>query len=144
MPHAAHRYAAPLALALALAVAAATAQDAMTEAQVRATLEAQGYTHINDIEVEDGMWKADARSADGNRVDLRLNPRSGQVYPEAQVSNLTEADVRAQLAVAGYTNVHDVDFDDGIWTAEADDSTGQDVEVRIDPRTGEVIGKEKD
>lgn len=140
----AHRYAAPLALALALAAAAATAQDAMTEAQVRATLEAQGYTNVNDIEFDDGMWEADARSADGNRVDLRLDPETGEVYPEDQVSNLTEADVKAQLAVAGYTNVHDVDFDDGVWKAEADDSTGREVEVRIDPRSGEVIGKRED
>ncbi|WP_407353840.1 PepSY domain-containing protein [Luteimonas sp. R10] len=140
----AYRYAAPLALALALVATAATAQDAMTEAQVRATLEAQGYTSVNDIEFDNGMWEADARSADGNRVDLRLDPRTGEVYPEDQVSNLTEADVQAQLATAGYTNVHDVDFEDGIWTAEADDSTGREVEVRIDPRSGEVIGKEKD
>ena len=133
-----------VALALACAGGSALAQDAKTEAQVRAQLEAQGYTKVNDLKFEDGVWKADARSADGNRVDVRVNARTGEVYPDEQVANLTEADVRAKLAAAGYTNVHDVDYEDGIWNAEADDPAGKDVELKIDPKTGQVIGKEKE
>ena len=133
-----------LAPVLACSAGAASAQDALTEAQVRARLEAQGYTKVNDVKFEDGVWKADARSANGNRVDVRLDAATGTVYPDEQVANLTEADVRAQLAAAGYTNVHDVDYEDGIWNAEADDPEGKDVELKIDPDSGEVMGKEKD
>ena len=125
-------------------VQAAPTQAALTQAQVRAKLESQGYTKVNDVKFEDGVWKADARSADGNRVDVRLDAKTGEVYPDEQVANLGEADVRARLTAAGYTNVHDVDYEDGIWNAEADDPAGKDVEVKIDPKTGEVIGKEKD
>ena len=120
------------------------AQEAMTTAEVRARLEAQGYTKINDVEFKDGVWSADARSADGNRVDVRIDPKTGTVRPDELVANLSEADVRAKLAAAGYTNVHDVDYEDGIWNAEADDPAGKDVELKIDPDTGEVMGKEKD
>lgn len=135
--------------ALTLAVAAcasgaALAQDALTELQVRAELTTQGYTHINDVEFEDGVWKADARSADGNRIEVRVDPTTGMAYPNTTVAQLSEADVRAQLAAAGYTNVHDVDYEDGIWNAEADDPQGKDVELKIDPVTGKVIGTEKD
>lgn len=133
-----------LGAALAMAVNLAWAQDAMTSTQVRAKLEAQGYTSVNDVKFEDGMWKADARSANGNRVDVRLDATTGEVYPDEQVANLSEADVRARLAAAGYTNVHDVDYEDGIWNAEAEDPTGKDVELKIDPKSGKVIGKEKD
>lgn len=134
----------PVALLALSAGGVAFAQDALTAAQVKAKLEAQGYTKVNDMEFEDGVWKADARSADGNRVEVRIDPATGTVFPAAQVATLSEADVRAQLAAAGYTNVHDVDYEDGIWNAEADDPAGKDVELKIDPDTGKVIGKEKD
>ncbi|GAA5082691.1 PepSY domain-containing protein [Lysobacter panacisoli] len=135
--------------ALMLAAGAAFAQSAppkasLTEAQVRARLSEQGYTKVNDVKFEDGVWKADARSAEGERVDLRLDAKTGAVYPDQQVANLSEADVRARLSAAGYTNVHDVDYEDGIWNAEADDPAGKDVELKIDPANGKVIGKEKD
>ena len=133
-----------LGAALACACGWASAQEAMTQAQVRDTLQAQGYTKVNDVKFEDGVWKADARSADGNRVDVRIDPATGEVYPDEQIAHLSEADVRAQLAAAGYTHVHDVDYEDGIWNAEADDPAGKDVELKIDPDTGKVIGKEKD
>ena len=119
-------------------------QATLTEPQVRAKLEAEGYTKVNDVKFEDGVWKADAKSADGNHVDVRLDAKTGAVYPDEQVANLNEASVTAKLAAAGYTNVHDVDFEDGVWNAEADDPAGKDVEVKIDPKTGAVIGKERD
>ena len=132
-------------LILACATSVAFAQQAgLTEPQIRAKLEAQGYTKINDVKFEDGVWKADAKSADGNHVDVRLDAKTGAVYPDEQVANLNQASVTAKLAAAGYTNVHDVDYEDGVWNAEADDPAGKDVEVKIDPKTGAVIGKEKD
>jgi hypothetical protein len=136
-----------LAAALAVALVApglAAAQDALTSAQVRAKLEAQGYTKINDVKFKDGVWKADARSANGDRIDVRLDPKSGEIYPDKQVANLSEADVRAKLSAAGYTDLHDVDYQDGIWNAEGDDASGKAVELKIDPADGKVIGKEKD
>lgn len=138
------RLAAALGLMLACMAATAVAQDALTQSQVRAKLAVGGYTSINDLQFEDGVWKADARSANGNRVDVRIDPQSGAIYPDEQVATLSEADVQAKLAAAGYTNVHDVDYEDGIWNAEADDPEGKDVELKIDPVSGKVVGKEND
>ncbi len=135
---------AALALALTFASGASWAQESLTAPQVRAKLTEQGYTKVNDLKFGDGVWKADARSANGNRVEVRVDPKTGNVYPDEQIANMSEADVRATLSAAGYTNVHDVDYEDGIWNAEADDPAGKDVEVKIDPDTGKVIGKEKD
>lgn len=135
---------AALTVALGLLSGAALAQEALTEHQVRTTLAEQGYTKVNDLKFGDGVWKADARSADGNRLEVRIDPKTGQVYPDEQVARLSERDVRAALATAGYTNVHDVDYEDGIWNAEADDPAGRDVELKIDPNSGRVIGTEKD
>lgn len=133
-----------LVAALALTAGAAAAQDAMTEAKVRATLESQGYSEVHDVAFEDGIWKADARSADGSDVDLSIDPKTGTVHPDKSVAKLTEDDVRASLSAAGYAKVHDVKFDDGIWNAEADDPNGKAVELKIDPANGEVMGAKTD
>ena len=133
-----------LGLAAAFGTGTAMAQDALTKPQVRAKLEAQGYTKINDIQFDDGTWTADARSADGNRVELRMDAQTGEVFPDERVGNLSKDDVKAQLAAAGWSNVHDIDWDDGVWKAEADDENGRDFEVRLDPKTGKIIGTEKD
>jgi uncharacterized membrane protein YkoI len=136
-----------VALTLALAFGAgqvAAAENTMTAPQVRATLEAQGFTKVNDVEFDDGMWKADARSADGQRVELRIDPATGKVFPEDRVAKLGEADVRAKLTAAGYGDIHDVEFDDGVWTAEADDASGKELKLTLDPETGEIVGKARD
>ena len=122
----------------------AQAQDALTAPQVRAQLEAQGYTDIKDVKFEDGMWEADATSADGKKVDVKLDPRNGTVYPDKAVSQLGEADIRAQLSSAGYTGVSDVKLDDGMWKAKGRTASGEKVEVRLDPATGAVVAQEKE
>ena len=136
------------ALALALGVTGAAlaqsrADGALTEAQVRTQLQDQGYTHIDDLKFRHGMWRAEARSGNGKHVDLRIDPESGKAYAdEAKVSRLSKDDVRASLASAGYTDVHDVEFEDGLWRAKAETSAGKDVTLQIDPDTGKVVGSD--
>src|SRR5690606_9474113 len=95
------------------------------EAEKRPQNRPEGCTNVHDVEFDDGVWTADARSADGKRVDLSIDPRTGQVFPDHQVSKLGKADIEARLATAGYSDVHDVEFDDGVWKAEARDSSGR-------------------
>ncbi len=147
----------PLWLALALAaavcggavssavVSSAAAQPApdragLTEHEVRQRLAEHGYTQVNDVDFDDGVWQADARSADGNRVQVRLDPRNGRIYANEQVAGLSERDVRARLSAAGYTDIHDVKYRDGVWNAEADDPGGRDVALKLDPDSGRIIG----
>jgi hypothetical protein len=49
------KHASLLGIALVCATGFALAQDGMTEAQVRAKLETQGYTKVNDVKFEDGV-----------------------------------------------------------------------------------------
>jgi uncharacterized membrane protein YkoI len=132
-----------ISLVFALAAGAAgssMAQQAMTEAQVRGKLVEQGYTRVHDVKFDDGMWKAHARSGNDKSVEIRIDAKTGEIYPEDQISRLSERDVRASLSTQGYTHVHDVDFDDGMWEAKAENPSGKDVKLRIDPRDGKVIG----
>jgi hypothetical protein len=135
----------PAALVASSAVLAQSPQaDALTEPQVRALLTEKGYTRIDDLDFEDGAWETDATSADGNRVDVRVDPASKRIFAEALVSHLSEDDVKAKLSAAGYSKVHDVDFDDGVWKAEAERADGNDVEIHLDPKDGHILHVEND
>ena len=132
---------ASLTLAMTLGVSGiAMAQDALTEHQVQASLEQQGYTKVRDLDFRNGVWTAKAHSADGQKVTLRIDPKTGHAFPSEQVSRLSERDVRAALSSDGYTHVHDLDFDNGVWTAKADNAAGKSVRLQIDPESGRVIG----
>ncbi|HEY0861077.1 MAG TPA: PepSY domain-containing protein, partial [Pseudoxanthomonas sp.] len=74
----------------AQAPAPTAGKDALKEPQVRALLTEKGYTHIDDLDFEDGMWETDATSANGDRVDVRINPATGEVMAEKLVSDLSE------------------------------------------------------
>lgn len=134
------------ALAASCAAWAQTSADvaALTEPQVRALLTEKGYTRIDDLDFEDGAWETDATSADGNRVDVRVDPATGKVFAEAMVSTMSEDDVKAKLTAQGYSKVHDVDFDDGVWKAEAERADGNDVEIHLDPKDGHILHVEND
>jgi hypothetical protein len=131
-----------LALALGASGAVMAQQQAMTEPQVQTHLTEQGYTKVSNLKFEDGMWQAHAKSANGKSVDLRIDAKTGQIYPDKQVSKLTKHDIRASLADQSYTDVHDVEFDDGIWKAKAKNPSGSPVKLKIDANSGKVIGTE--
>jgi hypothetical protein len=133
---------ASLTIALTLGCAGiAMAQDqALNQQEVNAQLTQQGYTDVHDLEFQDGVWTARARSADGERVKLRIDPITGRAYPNKQVPLISEGDIRSSLSVQGYTDVHDVDFHHGIWTVKAKNSAGVRVSLQIDAQSGRIIG----
>jgi hypothetical protein len=53
---------------------------------------------------------------------------------------LTEPQVHDKLTAQGYTRVHDLKFKDGMWKAKAENSSGNDVKLKIDASSGKVIG----
>src|SRR4249919_2419464 len=98
----------PAALAAALGIAFSSvvaAQGIDTDSEVRTTLAAQGYSEIHDIQRNDGGWSAQAKAADNkDEVNLRVDA-TGQVYPDPKASQLSEMDILASIAAAGYTNI---------------------------------------
>ena len=140
-------------LTLALAVAfsgAAFAQAAppntgspLTESDVRALMTEQGYTEINDVEFKEGVWTADGKSADGNHVEVKVGP-DGKIIPDKGVAKITKDQIIVMAQQAGYKNVHDVDFEGGVWKVEAEMADGTDVELKMDPDDGHILGSEQD
>jgi len=133
------------ALLLAMTGSAALAQQqAKTENDVRTQLQQQGYKDVHDLKFEDGMWHAKAKGADGTRLTINVDPKTGKAFPDKKVARLGKEDVKAALATQGYTDVDDVDFDDGMWHAEAKNRAGKKVKVQVDPDSGKVVGSDDD
>ena len=140
-----------LALAVTLAFAgsawsqavAPNTGSALTEADVRALLANQGYTEVNDVEFKEGVWTADGKSADGNHVEVKLD-NTGKVIPDTAVATISKDQIIIKAQEAGYKNVHDVDFEGGVWKVEAEMADGTDVELKMDPDDGHIMGSEQD
>lgn len=113
----------------------------LTQLEVKTLLEKQGYRNIDRIEFDEGLWEAHAISGNGTRLEVKVDPVSGRVYPEngKAVSRMNENEIRASLTGQGFSNVRDLKFKDSLWHVEADNSNGQKVELRIDPDDGTVI-----
>ena len=78
---------------------------------------------------------------------LQTVPEVGPVLAQAIVEWFSDEANRAlvaKLTAAGYSKIHDVDFDDGVWKAEAERADGNDVEIHLAANTGEIIHVEND
>lgn len=51
----------------------------LTADEIRARLEAEGYTNVKDLDLDEAVWEAEADAADGTRVDLVINGFDGSV-----------------------------------------------------------------
>lgn len=128
-----------------IAAGMASAQStSMTQAQAQDKLTAAGYEEVRELELDDGFWEAEARSADGRWADVRVHPASGKVYAEGATAKLDAKAVASKLAAAGYTNVRDLDFDDGVWTVDARTKAGVNVDLAVDPDDGTVLSERPD
>lgn len=121
--------------------------------QVAERLRGMGYTVIKEIEFDDGLWEAEVRQAPKSpKVELVLHPATLAVLSQSGTGPdgtpnpghpgappvLSAAQVTQALLAAGYRNIHDLEFDDGRWEADAINPAGQRVELYINPYTGAV------
>ncbi len=62
----------------------ADAPSKLNQDEVKAKLTAQGYQNIDHVKFDKGLWKADAKNAQGKDVDLLVDPNDGSVVAEQQ------------------------------------------------------------
>ncbi len=107
-------------------------------------LTAQGYRDVHDVEFEDGVWKADAKSGDGKHVDLKIDPATGRVYPDEMASPMSEDDVRAALSAAGYSTCATSISTMACGRAMQRMLLARTWKVQADPQNGKVVAAERD
>lgn len=57
---------------------------------------------------------------------------------------LSPAAIVQKAEAAGYTNVHDIEFENGRWEIDATSPAGVPVDVELDPMTGGVLNEKHD
>lgn len=119
-------------------------ENALSQDVIMQNIAAAGYRDVEGLQFSNGLWVGTARDSTGNTVRIMVAPVTGRVYLASQPSPLTQADIEARLTAQGYQDIDDLDFDDGIWRAEARNSAGQDVDLIIDPTDGTVIASKED
>ncbi|AGG89318.1 PepSY domain-containing protein [Rhodanobacter denitrificans] len=117
---------------------------ALSEEAIKAAIANAGYKEVKGLKFKDGVWRSKARGGNKQWAELAVGPVSGKVYVSGAPSKLNEDEVKAKLAAAGYENVHDVEYEHGLWSAEARTRGGADVELLVDPDDGSVVAKSHD
>lgn len=118
--------------------------DALSEADIKHRIAEAGYKEVKGLEFEDGVWHTEARGGNDHWVDLRIGPVNGKVYEADAPSQLNKDEIRAKLSAAGYGNIHDVEFDHGLWSADATNASGVRLDLLVDPDDGSVVASERD
>jgi hypothetical protein len=117
---------------------------ALSEDAIKTAVANAGYQEVKDLKFKDGVWRSEARGGNKQWVKLAVGPVNGKVYVTNAPSKLNEDEIKAKLATAGYQDVHDVEFEHGLWSAEAEMSGGGDVDLLVDPDDGSVVAKSRD
>ena len=121
-----------------------TSSNALTEDQIKTDIGNAGYKEVKGLEFKNGVWMAKARGGNDNWVRIRIGPTTGKVYQADAPSRLNQDEIKAKLTAAGYQNVHDVEFDDGLWSADAKSPQGEDVDLLVDHDDGSVVASQHD
>ncbi|MGH8190664.1 MAG: PepSY domain-containing protein [Rhodanobacteraceae bacterium] len=121
-----------------------TTSGALSESQIKSDIADAGYKEVKGLEFKHGVWQAKARGGNHKWMKIRVGPTTGKVYEADAPSKLNKNEIKAKLTSAGYQNIGDVDFDNGLWSAEARSPTGEKVNLLVDPDNGSVVASEKD
>lgn len=119
-------------------------EGALTEEGIKTAIADAGFKEVKDLKFKDGVWRSKARGGNKQWVELAVGPVKGKVYVDEAPSKLNKDEISAKLAAAGYENVHDVEYKDGLWNADAKTTQGKDVDLLVDPDDGSVIAKSRD
>jgi hypothetical protein len=117
---------------------------ALNEEAIKTAIANAGYKEVKDLEFKDGVWRGKARGGNKQWAELAVGPVSGKVYVNDAPSKLNKEEVTAKLTAAGYESIHDVEYEHGLWNAEAKTRSGADVELLVDPGDGSVVAKSRD
>lgn len=102
-------------------------------------LQASGYTSIKKIELDDGIYQIDTFDPSGDEITLRVNPKTGVILNKPdELKTITMQQAAANIEKAGYMKIKSIECDDDYYEVDALDKNGDDVDLKVNRKTGVV------
>lgn len=99
----------------------------------------KGYKNIHEIEFKDGFYKAKVFTAEGNKLELRVNTKTGEIEnPKGNPKFLSLLDVVKKVEAEGYRDISKISFDEDEYEVAAKDKEGNNVKLEVDAKTGKI------
>ncbi len=120
--------------------------------EVHLKLAQMGFRDLTKISREDDKLRARATDAHGRRVDVDVDPLTGDIRDTEvrrrpaehanvdQASWLTTHQVQVKLEALGYRDIEEIDREPDHFHAKATDAQGQRVRLAVAPRSGDIEG----
>lgn len=109
--------------------------------KVLQSLEAQGYVAVRDVELDNGVYKADVISTDGAKQDIEVNAMSGAIKGHKNPPNHFSAiDIAKKVEDAGY-QITKMESDGDTYKVKSLDRDGKKTSLKVNAMTGDITKK---
>ncbi|MGQ3890309.1 PepSY domain-containing protein [Legionella sp. CNM-1927-20] len=100
----------------------------------------EGYTNIQDVEIEDGVLSVEGTNKEGVQFELHLNPKTGKFIKKKEMAQpkVSIIDVVKKFENDNKLSIIEIEFDEGIYKVKAMTSDKKEKEFQVDPKTGET------
>ncbi|EDO66965.1 conserved hypothetical protein [Francisella tularensis subsp. holarctica FSC022] len=112
---------------------------ALPLAKVVNNIYSQGYSGINKIEFDDGVYKATVINKDGQEQYLYIDPTTAAVpVPKQDTKEINMSQAIAAVSQDRCKNITSVEHYNGAYKVECLDANSQQVEVLVDAVSGKI------
>lgn len=140
------------ALAFGLTITGAQASDPAAAAPLPPTYIIHKLTQdgvrLRELELERGGYEAWVEATDGSMVKFGIDPQTAELTdeyshtsarrPDGPPPGINAAEAIQAVAVTGYWDIREIEYEDGAWEVKARDDRGKKGKFKVDPVTGAV------
>jgi len=121
---------------------------------ITSKVNAAGFTGVYYAGFEHGLYDIKARNQDGQYVEIRLDPKTGELVKDAETGKIryetvSRADPNAtplswegiisQIKEEGYEEVYSIHYDHHLYEVHALDEQSRVFELFVQPNTGKLL-----
>ena len=109
--------------------------------KVLQNLQAQGYVAVREVELDNGVYKADVISTNGAKQDIEINAMSGVITgPKNLPNHFSSIDIAKKVEDAGY-QISKMELDGDVYKIKGLDREGKKKALKVNAMTGEITKK---